>query len=52
MLAVCRLDVGDQRSGTAATVRYARQQQRRILYIHPSTMAVTEETVQQLQFPL
>lgn len=52
VLAVCRIDVADERSGTAATVRYARQMQRRILYVHPSTMAVTEETVQQLQFPL
>lgn len=52
VLAVCRLDVGEQRSGTASTVRYARQKQKRILYIHPSTLAVTEETVQQLEFPL
>ena len=52
VLAVCRLDVGDQRGGTAATVRYARDKQKRILYIHPSTLAVTEETVQQLQFTL
>lgn len=52
VLAVCRLDIADQRSGTAATVRYARQEQKRILYIHPTTLAVTEETVQQLQFPL
>lgn len=52
VLAVCPLDVADSRTGTAATVRYARQKQRRILYIHPQTLAVTEETVQQIQFPM
>ncbi len=52
VLAVCELDVADSRTGTAATVRYARQKQRRILYIHPQTLAVTEETVQQIQFNL
>lgn len=52
VLAVCELDVADSRTGTAATVRYARQKQRRILFIHPQTLAVTEETVQQIQFTL
>lgn len=52
VLAVCEVDVADNRTGTAATVRYARKQQRRILYIHPQTLAVTEETVQQIQFTL
>lgn len=52
VLAVCPVDVADSRTGTAATVRYARKQQRRILYIHPQTLAVTEETVQQIQFPM
>jgi len=52
VLAVCEVDVADSRTGTAATVRYARKQQRRILYIHPQTLAVTEETVQQLRFEL
>lgn len=52
VLAVCELDLPDSRTGTAATVRYARKQQRRILYIHPETLAVTEETVQQIQFTL
>ena len=52
VLAVCHIDIADHRSGTAATVRYARQEQKRIIYIHPTTLAVTEETVQQLQFPL
>ena len=52
VLAVCEVDVADSRTGTAATVRYARRQQRRILYIHPQTLAVTEETVQQIQFSL
>lgn len=52
VLAVCEVDVADSRTGTAATVRYARKQQRRILYIHPQSLAVTEETVQQMQFIL
>lgn len=52
VLAVCELDLPDSRTGTASTVRYARRQQRRILYIHPQTLAVTEETVQQIQFTL
>ena len=52
VLAVCEYDIGDTRTGTAATVRYARQKQRRILYIHPQTLTVTEETVEQIQLPL
>lgn len=52
VLAVYDFGAGEYRSGTAATVRYARQQQRRIVYIHPSTLAVSEETVQQIQFSL
>lgn len=52
VLAVCEIDVADSRTGTAATVRYARRQQKRILYIHPVTLAVTEETVQQIEFPM
>ncbi|MBR5524336.1 MAG: DUF1273 family protein [Clostridia bacterium] len=52
VLAVCEYDVGNSRSGTAATVRYARQKQKHILYIHPVTLAVTEETVEQIQFPM
>ena len=52
VLAVYALGDTDRRSGTAATVRYARQKQRRILYIHPQTLAVVEETVQQIQFTL
>ena len=43
VVAVCELDVADSRTGTAATVRYARRLQ---------TLAVTEETVQQMEFPL
>ncbi len=50
VLAVCEVDVADSRTGTASTVRYARRQQRRILYIHPRTLAITEETVKQIQF--
>ena len=34
VLAVCEIDVADSRTGTAATVRYARRLQKRILYIH------------------
>lgn len=47
-------DFGSQefRSGTAATVRYARRQLRRVVYIHPTTLAVFEETVQQIQFSM
>lgn len=52
VLAVCEVDVADSRTGTAATVRYARKMQKRILYIHPQTLAVTEETVQQIEFML
>lgn len=52
VVAVCEVDVADSRTGTAATVRYARRLQKRIFYIHPQTLAVTEETVQQMEFPL
>ena len=52
VLAVCEIDVADSRTGTAATVRYARRLQKRIFYIHPVTLAVTEETVQQIEFPM
>lgn len=52
VLAVCEIDVADSRTGTAATVRYARRLQKRILYIDPVTLAVTEETVQQMEFPM
>ena len=52
VLAVCEIDLPDSRTGTAATVRYARRLQKRILYIHPVTLAVTEETVQQIEFPM
>ena len=50
VLAVCEIDVADSRTGTAATVRYARRRQKRILYIDPVTLAVVEETVQQIEF--
>lgn len=52
VLAVCEIDVADSRTGTAATVRYARRLQKRILYIDPVTLAITEETVQQIEFPM
>lgn len=52
VLAVCEIDLPDSRTGTASTVRYARQKQRRIVYIHPQTLAIAEETVQQIQFTL
>ncbi len=52
VLAVYELGAEERRSGTAATVRYAQRQQRRILYIHPRTLEVVEETVRQMQFPL
>ena len=52
VLAVYTADGADRRSGTAATVRYAKKMMRRILYIHPETLATAEETVHQLQFPL
>ncbi len=42
----------ESRSGTASTVRYARRQLRRLVFIHPSTLRVTEETIQQIQFDL
>ena len=50
VLAVCEVDVADSRTGTASTVRYARKKQKRIVYIHPQTLAVAEETVQQIEF--
>ena len=50
VLAVCEIDVADSRTGTAATVRYARRLQKRILYIHPVTLETAEETVQQIDF--
>lgn len=52
VLAVCEIDLPDSRTGTAATVRYARRRQKRIVYIHPVTLAVAEETVQQIEFPM
>lgn len=52
VLAVCEIDIADSRTGTATTVRYARRLQKRILYIHPVTLAVAEETVQQIEFPM
>ncbi|MBQ4612950.1 MAG: DUF1273 family protein [Clostridia bacterium] len=42
----------ERRSGTAATVRYARRKLKRIVYIHPTTLAMSEETVQQIEFSL
>ena len=50
VLAVCEIDLPDSRTGTAATVRYARRLQKRILYIHPVTLETAEETVQQIEF--
>ena len=50
VLAVCEIDLPDSRTGTAATVRYARRLQKRILYIHPVTLDTAEETVQQIEF--
>lgn len=52
VLAVYRLGSEDIRSGTAATVRYARQKQKRILYMHPETLEVMEEAVHQMQFAM
>lgn len=52
VLAVCEIDLPESRTGTASTVRYARGQQRRIVYIHPQTLEVAEETVRQIQFTL
>jgi uncharacterized phage-like protein YoqJ len=42
----------ERRSGTAATVRYARKKLKRVVYIHPTTLATSEETVQQMEFML
>lgn len=42
----------EQRSGTAATVRYARKQLKRIVYIHPTTLDFSEETVEFLDYHL
>lgn len=52
VLAVYAGEYGEHRSGTAATVHYARRMQKRIVAIHPVTLAVSEETVVQLQLPL
>ncbi len=40
----------EYRSGTAATVRYARRKLKRIVYIDPSTLAMSEETVHEIKF--
>ena len=50
VLAVCEIDVADSRTGTAATVRYARRLHKRIIYIDPGSLATAEETVQQIEF--
>ncbi len=50
VLAVYTAIDAERRSGTAATVRYARQKLKRIVYIHPTTLAMSEETVQQIEF--
>ncbi len=50
VLAVYTAADPEPRSGTAATVRYARRQWKRIVYIHPSTLAIAEEMVEQMQF--
>lgn len=42
----------DRRSGTAATVHYAQKKLKHIVYIHPTTLQMSEETVQQIQFSL
>ena len=42
----------ERRSGTAATVHYARKKLKRIVYIHPTTLAMSEETVRQIEFTL
>lgn len=52
VLAVCEIDIADSRTGTASTVRYARKLHKRIWYIHPVTLELTEETVQQIAFSL
>ncbi|MBQ5840812.1 MAG: DUF1273 family protein [Clostridia bacterium] len=52
VLAVYDMEMADFRSGTAATVRYARRMLRPIRYIHPQTLAVADETVQQCRFEL
>ena len=51
VLAVFSFEAADTRSGTASTVRYARRKLRRVVYIHPRTLAVSEETVRQLELP-
>ncbi len=50
VLAVYTPIEAERRSGTAATVHYARQKLKRIVYIHPTTLAMSEETVQQIEF--
>ncbi len=52
MVAVYTAADSEPRSGTAATVRYARKKLKRVIYIHPTTLATSEEVVQQLQFTL
>ncbi len=52
VLAVYTAADPEPRSGTAATVRYARKKLKRVIYIHPATLATAEEVVQQLQFTL
>lgn len=50
VLAVYDPRKSEQRSGTAATVRYARKCLRRIVYIDPVTLQTAEETVYQINF--
>lgn len=52
VLAVFADGQSDVRSGTAATLRYARRLHRRLITIHPVTLAVTEEDSFQMQFEM
>lgn len=52
VLAVYTPIEAERRSGTAATVHYARKKLKHIVYIHPTTLAMSEETVQQIEFIL
>lgn len=46
VLAVYDMGTADLRSGTAATVRYARRLWRPIRHIHPQTLAIVDEIVE------
>lgn len=52
VLAVHDEDQANFRSGTSATLRYARKKHRRIILLHPVSLTVKEDIQHQMQFEL